>query len=90
VNFSEYTGNNARYAIDLSALDPFPTPNGNGLTSASECPNVPVTTSADGMYVDTSVQYFFTVNGVPVAASNGGVLTGVYESYAALYTICNY
>ena len=90
VNFSEYTGNNARYALDLATLDPFPTPNGNGLTSASECPNVPVTISADGMYVDTSVQYFFTVNGVPVTASAGGVLTGTYEGYAALYTICNY
>jgi hypothetical protein len=88
VAFSENTGNNARYAIDLSALDPLPTPHGGPLTSASQCPAIPLTVSSDGQYVQSSVQYFFTANGVALAATGGGALTGLFQNYAGMYAPC--
>jgi hypothetical protein len=89
VDFAERTGNNARYAVDLRALDPLAgTPGGTALTSASQCPAVPATTSADGQYVQVDMEIFFTANGVAVQPAAGGTFHVLFQNYAGLYAVC--
>ena len=90
VPFDRRVGNNARYAIDLRALDPVPNaPGGGALTSRDQCPAFPLTRSADGQYVQATVEFFMTVNGVELRPAGGGVYEGTYANYAGLYAICD-
>ena len=90
VDFSEYTGNNARYAIDLRALDPLPGHDGGALTDVSQCPTFPVTFSADKQYVQADFEFYVTVNGVALQPSGGGLFHGLYQNYLGLYAICGF
>jgi hypothetical protein len=90
VDFAEYAGDDARYAIDLRALDPLGGINGAALTEASQCPAVPATITADGQYVQVDLQLFFTVNGVALQPGGGGPFDVLYENYAGLYAVCSY
>lgn len=86
VGFDRRLGNNARYAVQLRALDPLSA--GSALANKSDCPKFPTTVSADGQYVQADVQLYFTVNGVELRPSGGGVFHGLYSNYRGLYSIC--
>ncbi|MGH7283598.1 MAG: DUF6209 family protein [Polyangiaceae bacterium] len=93
VNFDARLGNNARYAVDLSTLDPFAAPgggNGSTLTDKSQCPQFPVSYEgpAGADSIDADVQFYFTVNGTELRPAPGGVFHGKYQNYAGLYAIC--
>jgi hypothetical protein len=90
VTFSERTGNNARYALDLRALDLLPGNDSGALTSATQCPAIPATITADGQYVQADLEIFFTVNGVAVQPAGGGPFHVLFQNYAGLYAICAY
>jgi hypothetical protein len=90
VDYFAPDGNNARYSVDLRALDPLDGQNEGALTDKSECPAVPTTISADGQYLLADFQYVFVVNGVEVGPSAGGVYHGTYSNYLGLYAICGY
>jgi len=91
VSFDERDGNNARYAVDLSTLDPIPGgPSGSAIANKSDCPQFPVSyegpTGAD--YIDADLQFYFTVNGTELRPADGSVFHGSYQNYAGLYAIC--
>ena len=88
VRFAEYHGNDARYAIDLRALDPLARLNGGALTDKSQCPTFATTISADAQYVQTTYDYYFTINGVELRPAPGATFHGTYENYAGLYAVC--
>jgi hypothetical protein len=91
VNFDSRDGNNARYAVDLSTLDPLSgAPGGSILTDKSQCPQFPVswTGPTDADFIEADVQFYFTVNGTELRPADGTVFHGTYENYAGLYAIC--
>ena len=93
VSLEDQVGNNARYAWSLRPVDPLPGQDGGALTDPSQCPSFALTVSSDGQYVQTSVDYWFTVNGValrPSSASVGASATygGSFSTYAGLYAVC--
>ena len=90
VSFAEYAGDNARYAIDLRALDPLDGINGSALTEASQCPAIPATITADGQYAQVDMELFFTVNGVALQPSGGGPFHVLFQNYAGLYAVCDF
>ncbi|MBX3264651.1 MAG: hypothetical protein KF782_33575 [Labilithrix sp.] len=89
VSFDKRVGNNARYAIDLRALDPIP---GHfTIQDANDCPAFELGVPADpsGAYVDAVVELFVTVNGVEVRPSGPGSVFRVrYTNYKSLYAPC--
>ena len=62
VSFDRFVGNNARYKFSWRDYDPFRDYN---------CPQTPVTATSDGMYVQTQLGYYFTVNGEASASYQG-------------------
>ncbi len=90
VSLAERTGNNARYALDLRPLDLLPGENGGALTSASQCPAIPATITADGQYVQADLELYFTVNGVAVQPAAGGAFHVLFQNYAGLYAVCSF
>ncbi len=88
VRFAEYHGNDARYAMNLRALDPLGGVNGSALTDKSQCPAFATTISPDAQYVRATFDYYFTVNGVDLRPAPGAVFHGTYENYAGLYAVC--
>jgi hypothetical protein len=85
VDLDRRVGNDARYAAWLRKVDPF---GGNTITDEASCPKVPLTKTADGLYVSTQMQFYFSVNGVELRPEGGGTYTGVFEDYAGLYAPC--
>lgn len=83
VDFDRRTGNNARYAVPIREIDPL---GGNTITQPADCPSVPLEV-VDG-YVQTTVDYYFTVNDVEVRPAPGETYQGVFEDYLGLYTPC--
>ncbi|MBS2018737.1 MAG: hypothetical protein JST00_38070 [Deltaproteobacteria bacterium] len=81
VSFDRRVGNNARYGIDLRALDPL----------ADNVPGVPLVcpplTRRPG-YVIATVDLYVTVNGVELRPEGGGVFQVRYENYEAPYASC--
>ncbi|HEX4452095.1 MAG TPA: DUF6209 family protein [Kofleriaceae bacterium] len=71
VSFDRYVGNNARYKFSWRDYDPFRDYN---------CPQTPVTPTSDGMYVQTQLGYYVTVNGVALPGS-GTTYTGTFIDY---------
>jgi Family of unknown function (DUF6209) len=89
VDFDRREGNNARYSVDLRALDPLPTPVGGPITDASLCPAFPTTLSQpDGQYIQAEMDFWFTVNGVTLRNTNGQNFQGTFSQYAGLYAVC--
>jgi hypothetical protein len=91
VDFDSRDGNNARYAYDLSTLDPLSgAPGGSILTDKSQCPQFPVswTGPTDADFIEADVQFYFTVNGTELRPADGTVFHGTYENYAGIYAIC--
>jgi hypothetical protein len=90
VDFATRVGDNARYALDLRPIDLLPGNSGGVLTSASQCPAIPATVTADSQYVQANLELYFTVNGVAVQPSGGGTFHVTFQNYAGLYAICGY
>ena len=88
VSFDRRTGNNARYATDLGALDPIP--GASTLTSKSDCPAFPLSAPADngGQYVEAIVELYFTVNGAELRPAAGDTFKIRYQNYKGLYAVC--
>jgi hypothetical protein len=85
VTFDQRVGNNARYAIDLHALDPV-----YGLvqiTKKSDCPAYPLTDAGNGL-VAADLQYYVVVNGKELRPLGGGVFHGTYENYQNAFAVC--
>jgi len=88
VGFDRRTGNNARYAVDLGALDPI---DGRvAITKASDCPAFPITAPADngGQYVEATVELYFTVNGAELRPAPGASYRVRYQNYKSSYALC--
>ena len=88
VNLDKRLGNNARYAADLTALDPIP-----GLSTIqdpADCPAFPLEApgGAGGAYVEATVELYFTVNGVEVRPEGGGAFRVRYQNYKGLFAPC--
>ena len=65
-------GNDARYAVDLRGLDPF---------RPYQCPAVPTTPTADGMYVQAQLEYVIVVNGVELRPAPGAYYAATFVDY---------
>jgi hypothetical protein len=84
VSFDRRVGNNARYGLDLTSLDPIV-----GLVrieDPSKCPSFPLV--KNGGYVDATVELYFTVNGVELRPAGGGAFHVRYENYADAFAPC--
>jgi len=86
VSFDRRVGNNARYGIDLRALDPIP-----GIvtiTNPAECPPLTRVTTAGPTYVESSLEFYVTVNGVELRPEGGGTFRVRYQNYAEPFAVC--
>jgi hypothetical protein len=88
VGFDRRTGNNARYALDLGALDPIK--GQSVIASAADCPAFTITAPADngGQYVEAVVELYFTVNGAELRPAAGGTYRVRYQNYKSSYALC--
>ncbi|MBX3191595.1 MAG: hypothetical protein KF819_31675 [Labilithrix sp.] len=89
VDFEKRVGNNARYAIDLRALDPIP--GMFTIQSPADCPAWPLTVAAgsNDALVEAVVELYVTVNGVELRpAGPGSVYRVRYANYKGLYAPC--
>jgi hypothetical protein len=72
VNFESRQGNNARYAFDWRDLDPF---------RDAFCTTLPITPTSDGMYEQTQLEYYITVNGGEYRPEPGASFAGIFIDY---------
>jgi hypothetical protein len=72
VDFDSYVGNNARYKSSWRDLDPLRDFN---------CPQTPVTPTPDGMFVQTQLGYYVTVNGYQLRPEPGAAYQGTFIDY---------
>ena len=88
VTFDRRTGNNARYGIDLRALDPIA--GDFTIQNAADCPSFPLSAPASngGQYVETTLELYFTVNGVELRPAGGGTFVVRYQNYKGLFAPC--
>ena len=63
---------NARFAFDWRNVDPF---------RPFNCPALPVSPTPDGMYVQTQVEYYITVNGGEYRPEPGAYFGGNFVDY---------
>jgi hypothetical protein len=84
VAFEKRVGNDARYVVPLRSIDPL---GGRTRTSKDDCPKGPLSVSADGFYVETELEFYFTVNGFELRPTTG-VYRGTYSDYRDLYKVC--
>jgi hypothetical protein len=85
VDYDRRVANDARYAFALRTIDPLP---GATVTRKEDCPKFSTTISADGNYLETSMEYFFSVNGVELRPAPGASYRGRFSDYRGLYAIC--
>ena len=89
VDFDRRLGNNARYAVDLRALDPIP---GNfTIQDPNDCPSfdLSVPAGSNDAYVQAGVELYVTVNGVEVRpGAPDSVFRVRYTNYKGLYAPC--
>lgn len=89
VPLDKRVGNNARYAVDLRALDPIP--GMFTIQNASDCPafDLTVAPGTNGANVQATVEMYMTVNGVEVRpAGPSSVFRVRYMNYTDLFTPC--
>jgi hypothetical protein len=88
VSFWRRNGNDARYALPMAAIDPLAGPYTR--TERSQCPDATLTPSEEpgSAYVRATVEYYFTVNGVPLRAPGGETFRGVFEDYRSAFEVC--
>lgn len=85
VAFDHRVDHDARYDVPLRPLDPF---HGSGIATAAGCPPVPLVRSVDGLAVETTMELYFTVNGVELRPAAGGPYRVKFSDYAGLYAVC--
>jgi hypothetical protein len=86
VDFFRRVGNDARYEVRLRTIDPFFAQ--PSVVAPEGCPDAVLTPSADGNYVTTTVEYYFTVDGVELRPEDGGLFHGRFEDYVSPYAAC--
>jgi hypothetical protein len=74
VSFDRRTGNNARYAFDLRAIDPF---------RSYHCPEAVPAPAQDPQYVQLTVEYYPVVNGYELRPEPGAAFAGTFTDYAS-------
>jgi len=72
ISFESRVGNNARFAFDWRNVDPF---------RSFNCPQTPVSPTSDGMYVQTQLEYYVTVNGGEYRPEPGAAFGGTFIDY---------
>jgi len=72
VSFDRRTGNNARYAFDWRAVDPF---------REFNCPDVPTGPDPSGMYIQAQYDYYIYVNGYELRPEPGAGFAGIFQDY---------
>ncbi len=84
VDFDARVGNDARYAFDLRAFDPFFSRGGPA------CPTVPVTRSANGQDLVAEIELYVTVNGAELRpeGAEDGVFRGTFADARSSYATC--
>ncbi|HVY49362.1 MAG TPA: DUF6209 family protein [Minicystis sp.] len=80
VDFDERVNHDARYAWPLHGVDPFAAPG---------CPDVPMTPTSDGQYVTTTMQFYFTVNGVALRPWGADTYSGQFVDYRSRLDACS-
>jgi hypothetical protein len=85
VDYDHRVGNDARYAVPIRPIDPL---GGSTIVDPADCPEAELTVTADGQYVRTTMELYFTVNGTELRPSPDTSYTGVFEDYLGLYTPC--
>jgi hypothetical protein len=88
VDFLRRVGNDARYALPMSVIDPLAS--AYAVTDPAACPHATLTTSEvpGSATVRASVEYYVTVNGVALRAPDGSNFRGVFENDRGLYAPC--
>lgn len=71
-SFDRRVGNDARFAVNVRGLDPF---------RAYHCPDVPVTPTPDGQYVQAELEYVIVVNGVELRPASGAYYVARFVDY---------
>jgi hypothetical protein len=89
VDLEDQPGNNARYSWNLKAIDALPGENGGAITDRSKCPDFETTISSDGQFIQTTVDFWFTVNGVELRPGANQTFSGQFSNYAGLYSLCS-
>jgi len=83
--FDGRVGNDARFAVDLTSLDPLGAR--EQLTDRGQCPPGLVA-SPDGATVSTDLDFWFSSEGAELRPAAGGTFRGSYADYATYYGIC--
>lgn len=86
VDFDKRLGNNARYALDLRALDPLDVR--ATVQRREDCPVFPMQKSADGASVEVVLELYATVNGVELRPGEGATYRVRYRNDAAIFPAC--
>lgn len=85
VSFDRRAGDNARYGIDLGALDPLASV--VGVTDRKDCPVFPM--RAQGGIVEATLELYVTVNGVELRPGGEDSVYRVrYQNYADAFRAC--
>jgi len=91
VAFSARSGNDARYAFDLRALDPF-FDAGRGvrrqIDRAEDCPRLPFRVVDDGRALEIDVDLYVTVNGAELRPAPGATYRGTYATAMLTPGVC--
>lgn len=88
VGFFRRVGNDARYELPMSVIDPLA---GSYRRDPSQCPvdtDLLVSGDPSNAYVAARVEYYFTVNGVPYRNGDRGNFLGTFEEYRDLFAAC--
>ncbi|MDQ3032435.1 MAG: DUF6209 family protein [Myxococcota bacterium] len=88
VPFHRRSGNDARYQLAMAEMDPLAGPYTR--TDPSQCPDADLFLSSDpdSVYVYAIVEYYFTVNGVPLRRADGASFRGTFEDYRSQFDVC--
>ena len=84
VSFYKRVGNDARYEVKLRPIDPL---GGSTVIDPADCPPQ-LEVTPDGFYVRTTMEVYFTVNGVELRPSPDAAYTMTWEDYVGLYAVC--
>ena len=89
INFDQRWNNNAHYAVDLRAFDPFEWPNTSAnIRTTADCPAYTLRRDASNQYVEAELEFYFSVNGKELRAASGNFFRGRYQDYLGNYAIC--
>ncbi|MFO0709322.1 MAG: DUF6209 family protein [Sandaracinus sp.] len=88
VSFFRRVEHDARYELPMSVIDPLAGP--YAVTDASACPDATLTEAGvpGSPTVRATVEYYVTVNGVPLRAPDGSLFRGTFENDRGLYALC--